>query len=286
MAAWLADRLLITAAKKRDNNNIAIRRRLSIYLIVYSNTACIVIIIIIIIIIIVVVIIVVVRIWRNHHSIICRRFKNLHWSFIPLIFHRLSMPSPYTVTWQLTIAYFKCNTMPLGAHFGPARDLPELHIADYHLNNVTSLIDLGVKFDNQLKFSDHIHGITNRAYQRSNLIFRCFLSKDLYSLVRAYKTYVRPLLEYNSVEWSPSQICLINAIEAVQRAFAKRLPSFQNLSYPERITNLQLQTLEHRRLVTDLYTCHCIIDGHSALQLNDFFTNSHRSNLRGHSNKL
>ena len=175
--------------------------------------------------------------------------------------------------------------MQLGAHFGPG-DLRELRIADHHLNNVTSLIDLGVKFDNQLKFSDHIHDIINRAYQRSNLIFRCFLSNDPYSLLRAYKTYVRPILEYNSVVWSPSQICLINAIETVQRAFTKRLPSFQNLSYHERITNLQLQTLEHRRLVTDLYTCHCIINGHSALQFNDFFINSHRSNLRGHSGKL
>ena len=112
------------------------------------------------------------------------------------------------------------------------------------------------------------------------------LSQDSNSLVRAYKTYVRPLLEYNSVVWSPYQICQINAIEAVQRAFTKRLPSLKTFTYPERLSHLKLQTLEHRRLITDLYTCYCIVYGHSSLKFDDFFTYSHRTSLRGHSKKL
>ena len=175
--------------------------------------------------------------------------------------------------------------MQLGAHFVPPH-IPPLHIADQLLTSTTSLTDLGIKFDNNLKFNDYIQDIVNRAYQRSNLIFRCFLSKDTNSLVRAYKTYVRPLLEYNSVVWSPSQICHINSIEAVQRAFTKRLPGIQNLSYSQRLSNLLLQTLEHRRLVTDLSTCFNIIYGHSALQFDEFFTASHCPSLRGHSKKL
>ena len=70
------------------------------------------------------------------------------------------------------------------------------------------LTDLGIQIDNQLKFNNHIND-TNRANQRSNLIIRCFLSQDSNSLIRAYKTYVRPLLEYklyNSVVWSPYHI--------------------------------------------------------------------------------
>ena len=34
------------------------------------------------------------------------------------------------------------------------------------------------------------------AYQRVNLILRCFVSRDNQILLRAYTTYVRPLLEY------------------------------------------------------------------------------------------
>ena len=197
----------------------------------------------------------------------------------------LNLIHSWSLTWQLNIAFSKCNTMQLGAHFAP-HHLPPLHIADQLLASTTLLTDLGIKFDNYLKFNDHIQDIVNRAYKRSNLIFRCFLSKDTNSLVRAYKTYVRPLLEYNSVVWSPSHLCHINSIEAVQRAFTKRLPAIHNLSYSQRLSTLNLQTFKHRRLITDLSTCFNIIHGHSALQFDDFFTASHSTSLRGHSKKL
>ena len=37
-----------------------------------------------------------------------------------------------------------------------------------------------------------------------NLLMRAFVSRDQSTLVHAYCTYVRPILEYNSVIWSPS----------------------------------------------------------------------------------
>ena len=42
-------------------------------------------------------------------------------------------------------------------------------------------------------------------------------------ILRAYKTYVRPILEYITPAWSPHEIGLINSIEAVQRSFTKRI---------------------------------------------------------------
>ena len=50
--------------------------------------------------------------------------------------------------------------------------------------------------------SQHIGEITAKAYRRANCILKCFASRDnLY--VRASVVYVRPILEYNSVVWSP-----------------------------------------------------------------------------------
>ena len=43
---------------------------------------------------------------------------------------------------------------------------------------------------------------------------------------RAFLTYVRPLVEYNSVVWSPYRKGDILAIENVQRRFTKRIPGF------------------------------------------------------------
>ena len=45
---------------------------------------------------------------------------------------------------------------------------------------------------------------TRKAHQRANLIHRCFISKNTDLLIRAFKTYVRPMLKYNSPVLSPS----------------------------------------------------------------------------------
>ena len=158
----------------------------------------------------------------------------MHSTQIPPLSNTNLIPS-WSLTWQLykhcflqmqhraTWRSFRTTTHSSTPYRWPT---PNQH-------NLANWPDLGIIFDNDLKFNDHILDIVNRAYKRSNLIFRCFLSKDTNSLVRAYKTYVRPLLEYNSVVWSPSQIYHINSIEAVQRAFTKRLPAIKNLSHSQ-----------------------------------------------------
>ena len=45
-------------------------------------------------------------------------------------------------------------------------------------------------------------------------------------LLCAFIVYVRPMLEYNSVTWSPHLKCDIERIEKVQRQFTKRLCGF------------------------------------------------------------
>jgi hypothetical protein len=69
---------------------------------------------------------------------------------------------------------------------------------------------------------------------------------------RAFIAYIRPVLEYNSVVWSPSLLYLIEVLESVQRSFSKRLPSLSSLTYAERLDVLNLETLELRRLRFDL----------------------------------
>ena len=107
-------------------------------------------------------------------------------------------------------------------------------------------------------------------------------SRDIGNLVRAFKVYVRPLVECSPQIWSPSNVGLINLIESIQRSFTKRLPGFQNLSYSDRLTKLKLQSLEHRRLIFDLMLCYKIVHGSSAILFSDFFSLPNNQNLRGH----
>ena len=49
--------------------------------------------------------------------------------------------------------------------------------------------------------------------EKVNLLFRSFLTRNRSVLVKAYVTYVRPILEYNSVVWSPYKIGDVSCIE-------------------------------------------------------------------------
>ena len=69
---------------------------------------------------------------------------------------------------------------------------------------------------------------------------------------QAFVTYIRPILEHNSVVWNPRLIHLTDLIENIQRNFSKRIPSLSSLSHPERLALLDLEPLELRRLRFDL----------------------------------
>jgi len=80
------------------------------------------------------------------------------------------------------------------------------------------------------------------------MIQRAFVSRDIDLLVRAYLVYVRPLVEYNSVVWSPYTMQDIETIERVQRRFRKNLPGFRKLTYKDRLRCLHLPSLQLRHL--------------------------------------
>ena len=160
-------------------------------------------------------------------------------------------------------------------------------------NNILPIVnqirDLGVIVDNNLAFASHINSIVSRAFIRANLIHKCFLSRNVNNLIRAFTVYVRPLLEYASCVWSPHQDCKIKKIESVQRRFTKRLSGFESLDYKTRLSLLNMDSLEMRRLRADLLYTYKILFGLVDQQASDFFTYTrsvHIINTRGHCYKL
>ena len=75
------------------------------------------------------------------------------------------------------------------------------------------LRDLGVLVTKDLSPSIHVNDIVSRAHKRAGAILRTFVSRDVNLLMRAFITYVRPIVEYNSVIWSPST-CLLYTSDA------------------------------------------------------------------------
>ena len=197
--------------------------------------------------------------------------------------NHLNLIHRWSVLWQLQISQSKCHTLTLG----PTTTDQTLFISHTPISITSSIVDLGITIDPDLNFKKHIHDIVVRAKQRAALIHRCFISHKPVHLIRAYITYVRPLLEYATQVWSPYHVSLINLLEPVQRGFTKRIPGFWNLSYAERLNRLQLQSLEHHRLLSDLVLCfNSIVHGLIASPIDDFFKMHNYSSTRGHSFKL
>ena len=101
-----------------------------------------------------------------------------------------------------------------------------------------------------------------------------------------FATYVRPVLEYNSVIWSPRNKGDIECIEKVQRQFTKRLPGLKHLTYGQRLKYVHLDSLELRRLHWDLVMCYKILFGLVKLSFTDFFILNPVTVTRGHQYKL
>ena len=105
--------------------------------------------------------------------------------------------------------------------------------------------------------------------------------------MKAFKTYVRPLLEYNSSVWSPHLLRDINSIERVQRRFTKSLRGMHDPCYDERLARLQLERLEACCIRADVINAHKILFGLTTINRNNFLTLSARSTkTRGHDYKL
>ena len=84
------------------------------------------------------------------------------------------------------------------------------------------------------------------------MIHRCFVSRNVNLLTRAFITYVRHLLEYNCLAWSPHLKHDIELIEQVQRRFTKRLSGLSGYSYDERLKLLNIHSLQYRRIWFDI----------------------------------
>lgn len=120
------------------------------------------------------------------------------------------------------------------------------------ITNVRTAQDLGVTVSFNLSFKQHIENIVAKSYQRIAILLRGFVTRDLNFMCKAYASFIRPILEYNSVVWSPREMYLIDLLEKVQRHFSRSIPSLSHLTYSDRLSALHLESLEIRRLRFDL----------------------------------
>ena len=152
--------------------------------------------------------------------------------------------------WQLSINILKCFIMTISL----SRQLTDhtYYINGTAIANVRTAQDLGVTVSFNLSFKQHIENIVAKSYQRIAILLRGFVTRDINFMCKAYVSFIRPILEYNSVVWSPREIYLIDLLEKVQRHFSRSIPSLSHLTYSDRLSALHMESLELRRLHFDL----------------------------------
>ena len=174
----------------------------------------------------------------------------------------LDVLSDWANLWQLCISVNKCCTVNISTNNKPSLGLSHCNsLANVDINNVYQTRDLGVEVDSKLKFTAHIAKIVSSAKQRTSLLFRAFLTREVKFLIIGYKSYILPLVEYCSPIWSPHSVCNILLLECGQRRFTKRIPGLEYMSYEDRLKILGMITLERRRLHSDLVFCFKLLNG-------------------------
>jgi ribonuclease P/MRP protein subunit RPP40 len=118
------------------------------------------------------------------------------------------------------------------------------------------------------------------------MIKRTFTNKSKYIMLRLYKSLVRPHLEYCVQTWSPYYQKDIDLLEKVQRRFTRMIPELSHLTYEQRLSALNLTSLETRRLRGDLIETFKIITGKEMVDRNYFFKIRESTTTRGHEFKL
>jgi hypothetical protein len=74
-------------------------------------------------------------------------------------------------------------------------DQPQYYINGIPVLRRNSSVDLGVTISHDLSFDSHVNSVVFRARQRLSVLFRGFLTRNLFIIRQAFITYIRPILE-------------------------------------------------------------------------------------------
>ena len=188
----------------------------------------------------------------------------------------------WTVKWQLPFNIAKCKVI----HYGTRNPNYKYILNNTDIQEDTTEKDLGITFDNNLKFSSHIRLIVAKANSRVGILRRNFSYLEPIVFLPLYKALVRPILEYGSVIWNPLFKSDQEEIEKVQRRATKLVTSISHLPYNMRLKTLKLDSLKFRRRRSDILQVFRILKGIDNINPNNFFSLNPDIRTRGHSLKL
>lgn len=176
--------------------------------------------------------------------------------------------------WQMKFNVAKCHSMRVTRHHEHNQIKFDYSLHQQKLEQVQSAKYLGITITDDLDWGQHISEITANAtrtlgFLRRNLAFAPRQTKDV-----AYKTLIRPKLEYASPIWHPYLITQISQVEKVQRTAARwTCRRWRNTSsVGDMLDELEWPSLEERREQSSLTFFYKIHSGTVCLDKDRYLT--------------
>ena len=184
--------------------------------------------------------------------------------------------------WMMQFNVNKCSVLSVG------RNNPQY---DYTLNNTvlshsSCERDLGVRVSSDLRPRNHCIAARNRANRALGFISRSVSHRSAEVILRLYLALVRPHLDYAVQFWSPYYKKDIDSLESVQRRMTKMIQGIRNLPYKDRLKELNLHSLQRRRLRGDLIEVFKWIKGINKGDLYEVLIPKNDTRTRGNGYKL
>ena len=185
--------------------------------------------------------------------------------------------------WQMKFNVDKCKVI----NFGNSAFDRTYMIDGKILDSVSSCTDLGVLITNDLKSVKHIDKVVSTANRILGMIYHTVENRTKYIIIPLYRTLVRPHLEYCVQAWRPYLIKDIAKLERVQKRAVNMIRGLRAASYEGKLKELNLFSLEKRRVRGDLISAFRIMNGFDKIPPNMLFDFSENNrDLRGHSQKI
>ena len=125
----------------------------------------------------------------------------------------------WSTNWQLPLASHKTSYLRLGTSSINA----SYDAGGEYITPMMSVKDLGFLYDHKLGFSKHIREIQRKAHLRTFHIFKALSTSNIDVLLKAYKNYVRPIVQCGVTVFNPCKRKDILSIEKCQNNFTRKL---------------------------------------------------------------
>ena len=188
--------------------------------------------------------------------------------------------------WHMEFHPDKCNVLRFSRNRKEIDHQYFLH--GHQLKVVDKAKYLGITFTKNFSWNSHVDDITSKANKKLGFLRRNLNVGSISVKEKAYKTLVRPSVEYASCVWNPHTQRNIQAVEMVQRRAARFVTHRyrQTSSVNDMISHLTWRSLQNRRFDNCLNMFYKIVNKQVAIDPVMYLTPSPSTRSLRHNNTL